>query len=153
MAIQTPFHAESFGPPRQRHLIDPTVTGFAAHSLVNMNAVIEIDEIRHVVHAYPFDRPVFTEACANRLERGTVRPNLLVAVHTHFRGGYSGKGNLLDGRVAITAVDADAGDVVLVAEWHGLLAYNVLAGHVGRTNNAGPGGRYNHNHEDSTEDC
>ena len=136
---------------REHHV--RTTTGRATDSASNVNAVIEIDEIWQIVDPSPFQRAVFAKAGAHGFECGTVRPNLLVAVHTHFRGGYSGKGNLLDGRVAITAVDADAGDVVLVAEWHGLLAHSALAGHVGRANDAGPGGRYNHNHEDSTEDC
>src|SRR5207253_2669853 len=45
VAIQTPFHVKGFGFPHERHAIDPTVTGFAADSLVDMNTVVEINEI------------------------------------------------------------------------------------------------------------
>ena len=81
MAIQTPFHAEGFGFPHQGHPVDPTVTGFAADPLVDMNAVIEINEIRNVVHTDPFDRAILTKARPDGLQRGTISPHLLVAVH------------------------------------------------------------------------
>ena len=46
MAIQTPAHGQLFGLKHERHLIDLAVTGRAANTLIHVNAVIEIYEIR-----------------------------------------------------------------------------------------------------------
>ena len=47
-------------------------------------------------------------------------------------GGMPANGGLLDRGVAVAAVDADAGDVVLVAELDRLLARDARLGHPGR---------------------
>ena len=46
VAIQTPTHGQWFGLKHERHLIDLPVTGGAANTLIHVNAVIEIYEIR-----------------------------------------------------------------------------------------------------------
>ena len=81
MAIQTPFHPEGLRLPGQWHSIDPTVTGFAADAFVEMNAVIEVHEVRDLVNPRPFDRAVFAQARPNRLQRWAIGPDLLVTVH------------------------------------------------------------------------
>ena len=53
MAIQAPFHSQGFRLPRQRHSINPTVTGFAADSFVNVDAVIEVNKVGDVVNPRP----------------------------------------------------------------------------------------------------
>src|SRR5688500_12115517 len=46
MALQAPFHAQWRGLPRQRHLINAAVARHASHSLPDMDAVVELNEIR-----------------------------------------------------------------------------------------------------------
>ena len=105
MAIQTPLHVKGLRLPREWHLIDPSVTGFATDSLMDMDTVVEIDEVRRVVDAYPFKRPIVAKAGANRFERRAIGPNLFVAVHAHFGRRNSRKRRYLDLGVAVPAVD------------------------------------------------
>ena len=64
---------------------------------------------------------VVAEAGAYGFEDGRFGPNLRVAGHAGFGRGNASEGALLDGGVAIAAVDAHAGDVVLVAKGNGLI--------------------------------
>src|SRR5205807_1935522 len=45
MAVQAPLHEQRVGLEYQRHLVDLPVARRAAYALVDMNAVIEVDEI------------------------------------------------------------------------------------------------------------
>ena len=54
-----------------------------------------------------------------------------MATHARFCRGNASKGGLLDRGMAISAIDAQPGHVVLMAEWHHLLARHALAGGVG----------------------
>src|SRR5581483_11727966 len=56
MAVQAPRHGEILGLPHQRHTVHAAVTGFTTDPFVYVNAVIEINELRQVVHPGPFDR-------------------------------------------------------------------------------------------------
>ena len=96
MAIQTPFHMEGFGFPHEGHSVNPTVTGFATDAFVDVNAVVEIDEIRNIVYPRPLDRPILTKACPYGLERRTVRPHLLVTIHADLCWRNSGECGLFD---------------------------------------------------------
>ena len=84
MAIQTPLHMQGLCLPREWHFVDAAVTGFTANSLMDVNAVIEVDEVRKIVDAHPFQRTVVTQACANGFQRWAIGPNLLVTVHAYF---------------------------------------------------------------------
>src|SRR5262245_46400750 len=53
VAIETPVHVEGLRLPRQWHFVDPSVTGLAAHALVNVNAVIKVNEVRRVIDSNP----------------------------------------------------------------------------------------------------
>src|SRR5438105_12479279 len=53
MTIETPLHVERCDAPRQGHDVDRTVARRAAHTLVDVDTVIEIDEIGQVVNARP----------------------------------------------------------------------------------------------------
>src|SRR6188508_2729888 len=64
MTTDAPLHLERPLLLHQRHLIDPAVAALAAHALLHVNAVIEIDKIGQVVHPNPFQRLVVTEARA-----------------------------------------------------------------------------------------
>jgi len=93
-----------------------------------MNAVIEIDIVRQVVHANPLDGFSGLETRAHRLQIRTVGPELFVTIHAHgSRGNTSGRGGL-DRRVAIAAIDAVIAYVMFVAELDRLLAFDPLAG-------------------------
>lgn len=85
-----------------------------------MNAVIEIDEVRKIVHACPSDRLARPPALADRLEIGAVRPDLRMAIHTGLGRRDACIGELLDSRMTVTAVDAVISDVMFVTELNGL---------------------------------
>ena len=56
MAIQTPFHRERLFLPRQRHLINPPMTGNAPDTFLNVNRMMKIDEIGKIVQPGPHQR-------------------------------------------------------------------------------------------------
>src|SRR6476469_10997188 len=56
VTFDAPLHVERSDPPREWHLVDSAVARDAAHALRNVNAVIEVDEIRQIVHALPSER-------------------------------------------------------------------------------------------------
>src|SRR5213593_3237625 len=76
MAVDAPLHLQRLLLHHQRHPIDLAVAGRAADALVDMDAVIEVHEIRKVVDARPRDRLPGPEARAHRLEERAVRENL-----------------------------------------------------------------------------
>ena len=76
MAPEAPFHRERLGLPGERHFVDAAVAGLAANSFMDVNTVVEIDEIREIVDARPFDRSARAVALANRCERWTRGPHL-----------------------------------------------------------------------------
>src|SRR5437870_2117555 len=89
--------------------------------------MIEIGEVRHVVHAYPFKRLAALEARAHRLEIRAVGPNLFVAIHADRGRRHSGRRRCLDSCMAITAIDSVIADVMFMTELNWLLALDVSA--------------------------
>jgi len=87
-----------------------------------VNAVIEIDEVRKIVHASPPNRFTGSPTLADRFQIGRVGPDLIVTVHAGSGRRDPGERSFLDSRVAISAVDAVLAYVVFVAELNGLLA-------------------------------
>lgn len=67
MTLETPLHIQGCDLVSQRHEVDSPVTGRAADALVHMNAVIEINEVRKIVHFRPLDRLARPPALADRL--------------------------------------------------------------------------------------
>src|SRR5438045_587934 len=53
MAVDAPLHLERVLLHHERHLIDAPMAGLAAHPLLHVDAVVEIDEVGQVVHANP----------------------------------------------------------------------------------------------------
>ena len=121
MAVETEFHLQRCGLIHQRHLIDRAVAIVAAYSLIDVNAVIEIDKIRKLVHAHPLQRFSAAVALANGLKIGRIGPDLGVAVDAGLRRRNSGKTGLLDRRMAIAAIDSEPGHVMLMAERNRLI--------------------------------
>jgi hypothetical protein len=96
MAFQTPFHVKGLLAGRQWHRSNLTVACFARHTAMNVDAVIEVNEVRQIINACPVDRTVFSKAGAHRFEHRTVSPNLGVAVHAGLCRRNSSEGTLLD---------------------------------------------------------
>jgi hypothetical protein len=132
MAVKTPLHQQGRRLEYERHLIDLAVTGGAAHTFVDMNAVIEIDEISKTVNSYPLDGLVGAIALPHGLEVIRVVEEHRVAVHAGFCGRDSRDGRGFYARMTVSAVDAIVADMVFVAELHGLLARNILIRGIGR---------------------
>ncbi len=128
MALQTPFHLQRIRLRNYRHLIDAAMTSRTTNTLRDVNRVIEISEVRQVVHAYPFERFARLETRAYRFEIRTVSPNLFMTIHADLRRRYPGGGRSLDRCVTVTTIDAVIADVVFVTELDRLLAFDVLPG-------------------------
>src|SRR5207244_12582596 len=100
--------------------------GREADSFVHVNGVIEVNEVGQPMHATPTDRSAGREARAHRLEHRRIRPDLRVAVHACLRRRNAGEVRGLDRGVAVTAIDAESADVMLMAERTGLLTLDDL---------------------------
>jgi hypothetical protein len=131
MAIQTPTHGQLFGLKHQGHLINLPVTRRAANTLIHVNAVIEIYEIRQPVDLYPHNRFIGAIAFAHRLQVSGVFEQHRVAVHTGFGGRNSGLRGSFHAAVTIPTVDAIVTSMMFVAELDGLIADDVLPGVIG----------------------
>ena len=117
-------------PPGKRHQIHPPVAGDAANSLIDMDTVIEMGEIRQVMDSRPGDRLAGTIALAYGLQHGAIGPDLEVTIHTGLRGWNASEGRHLDRGVTIAAIDPKRVDVMLMAELHGLWASHFRLCHV-----------------------
>jgi hypothetical protein len=69
MAVKAPFHVEGAGFPHQRHIGDGAVTGRAANTLGDVNAVIEKDEIGQFVDPIPTKRNIRGQALPDGSEQ------------------------------------------------------------------------------------
>ena len=59
VAVQAPLHLQRVLLPGERHLVHPAVAALAADALVDVNAVVEVDEVGQIVDARPaIDLPV-----------------------------------------------------------------------------------------------
>src|SRR5262245_7038243 len=132
VAVQTPVHVQRVHLPGQRHLIDAAVTGDTTDPLFDVNAVVEVDEARQLVDAVPFQRraagPV---TLADGSQHRAAEPDLRMAVHARLARRHAGKGRLLDGGVAVAAVDLELADMMAVAERYRLLDGGERVGVVG----------------------
>src|SRR5271157_4222320 len=120
VAVQAELHLQRRVLVHQRHLVDRTVAGVAAHTFADVDAVIEIYVVGQLVYARPFERAASAEAFADGLQISRVRPDLRVAVDAGLGGRDAGETRLLNRSVTVAAVDAKAGHVVLVAKGDGL---------------------------------
>src|SRR6266536_431654 len=112
----------------------------AAHALVDMNAVIEIDEARQVVHPRPLQRLPGAKTFTHRLQNRALSPDLRVAVHADLGGRNAGERGLFHRGVAISAINAVVTDVMFVAELDRLAARDTDLRNIGGTVNRGQGG-------------
>ena len=128
------------------------MTRRAPYALVHVNAVIEVDEVGQVVDAVPLERFAGAPALAYRLKVRACGPYLRVAVDAGLGRRDAGEGRLLDGRVAVAAVDPQPSRVMGVTELNGLLASDVCAGDVGRPIQFGEHPTHECENEDGSED-
>src|SRR5437868_10515528 len=135
MAIEAPFHLQRVRLIHERHLVDWAVTALASHTFINVNAVIEVDEVRQVVHPLPLQGSAGAVAFTHGLEHGRARPYLRVAVHAGFSWRNAGEVRGLDRSVAVTAIKSESADVVLMAERRVLHPRLILPGNVRRALN------------------
>ena len=110
----------------QRHLVDAPVAGLAADALLHVDAVVEVDEVRQVVHAHPVQRLVVAEAGAHRLEDRLGVEQLPSGSSCTSWSAECRERRRLDRRVAVAAIDAVVGHVVQVAELDRLFDVFVL---------------------------
>jgi hypothetical protein len=90
-----------------------------------MDAVIEINVIGKIVHSDPFDRFVVSQTFTDRLEDGSLGPDLGMTVHARLRRRNACERGLLDRSVAIAAIDPESFDVMFVAERNRLSARDI----------------------------
>ena len=56
VAVEAPFHLQRVLLPREVHQVDAPVAGDASDAFVHVDAVVEVDEVRQIVHLDPLDR-------------------------------------------------------------------------------------------------
>ena len=132
MTIQTPLHLQRGLLIHQRHLVHRAVAAIAPHALLDMNAVIKVDVVRKLIDPRPFQRLAAAVALPHRLQQCRIRPNLRMAVHAGLGGRNSGETRRLHRGMAVTAVNAKSGHVVLMTERNRLRLAHSRIGDIGR---------------------
>ena len=127
VTIETPTHLKAVSLPHERHLVDAAVAAFAADTLTNVNAVVEIHKVRQIVHARPLNGIARAVTGADRFQRRAGVPYLRMAIDAGLSGWNIGEAGLLHGSVAIAAIEAQRADMVRMAEWYRLIARLFLA--------------------------
>ena len=122
MAVQAPFRLQRVLRVHQRHLVDAPMAACAANALVHMDGVIEVDKIRKVVNLGPDKAFAGGPAVPHRLQQLGVGPDLRVTVHAGARGRNAGVARFLHCGVTVLALQAEALNVMLVAEGNRLLS-------------------------------
>ena len=121
MAVETKTHREGLCLFGERHAIHFAVTTRAADSLGDVNAVIEIDVTRQIGDPVPDDRLVVGQTLPHRSQQIRVGPNLGMAGHAGIGRRQAGVPRHFNRGVAESAIDPQAGDMMLVAEGNRLL--------------------------------
>ena len=132
MTIQAPRHLQCRLLIHEWHGVHRPVAHVATDSLGDMNAVVKKHEVGKRVDSRPLQRLARTIAGAYGLEQGCIGPDLRVAVHAGFGRRNSGETGVLDRGMAIATVNAESGDVMLMAEWNRLRLPHTFVGHVRR---------------------
>lgn len=130
MAVEAPFHLQGLSLPQKRHAVDTAVASCAADAFLHVYTVIEVGKVGEIVHPRPADRRAVLETVAHRFQHIAARPYLRVAVHAGGRGRNAGKSRCFNRGVAVAAIDAETGDVMLVAERYRLRSRHIDFGDV-----------------------
>ena len=86
MTLKAPRHLERITLPSDLHFRYRPMTDVAVQATSNMDAVIEVHELRNLVHQVPLNRCIRFIALPNRLQHRTVCPDLAMTGHTGFSG-------------------------------------------------------------------
>ena len=121
MAIEAPLHGQRRRARCQGHGIDLPVAAFAPDALRNVDAVVEVDEIRELVEALPAQRSAAAECLDHRRQYRLIGVELGVAGHARRDRRYARECRLLYRGVTIPTANSVIADVVLVTERHRLL--------------------------------
>src|SRR5437764_3962131 len=132
MTIQAPRHLQCRLLIHEWHGVHRSVAHIAADTLGDVNTVVKEYEVRQRVNARPLERFPRAITGAYGLEQGCIGPDLRVAVHAGFGRRNSGETRVLDRGMAIATVNAESGDVMLMAEWNRLRLPHTFVGHVRR---------------------
>lgn len=121
MAAQTPAHRQISDAHDACHLIDAPMTSRAIDPGLHVNAVVEVDEVRNIVNAFPPDRLIGLPAPAHGFELRAIEPHLAVAAHAQLRGRNTGMCRALGAAVAVQAIDRVVTNVMAMVELDWLL--------------------------------
>jgi len=92
MAVQAPTHRERFLLVNNIHVVHLPMAAHTADAAIDVDRMIEIRKVRHLVDFYPVDRVPALPALPDGGQFGIVGLNLGVAIHAGLRGGYVGVG-------------------------------------------------------------
>src|SRR5439155_6877559 len=126
MAVQAPFHLQCRRLKNQRHLIDLPMARRAAHALVRVNAVIEINVVGQPMYTHALNWFIIPVAGANRFQvpRGVEQHRM--TIHARFGGRHARRRGHFHAGMTVPAVDPVIPHVMFVAELHRLLSRYVL---------------------------
>ena len=109
------------------------MAGVAADALIDVDAVIEIDEVGQLVDPRPLQRLAGAVAVAHRLQHCALVQICEWQFMQVLVGGIPAKLEVFHRSVAVTAVDPQPGDMMLMAERHRLRLAHSCIRDVGRT--------------------
>ena len=76
VAVEAPLHGQRLDLLHRRHLVHPAVAGVAAHALVHVDGVVEVDEVGEVMDARPGDGAVVEVLLADERQQRALVPDL-----------------------------------------------------------------------------
>jgi len=129
MAIEAPAHAEGLRLDRQPHLFNllyiVRVTVVAPDTLVDMDAVVEVNEIRQIIQSRPLHRFARLPAFQYRRKHRLISQYLRVTRHTRLGRRNAREIAGLNRGMTITTIDAVSRNMAGMAERNGLLFRNI----------------------------
>ena len=132
MTVEAPTHRERGRLPHQRHVRDIAVAAAAADAFGDMDRVVEVDVVGQPMHACPVQRLMLGQARAHWRQHRGIGEELRMTGHAGGGRRHAGESRCLDRGVAIATIDAEAADVMRVAERHRLMPGDRLVGRVRR---------------------
>lgn len=120
MAVDAPGHCERRDLLYHPHAIDATVACLASHSFPDVDRMIEVDEVRELSDACPWNRPPGSEAQSDRRELPAAEPDVGMTGYTLLSGWNARPGTALGASVAEAAIDAERERMDPVIERHRL---------------------------------
>ena len=136
MAVEAPAHRQRRGLPHQRHVVDLRRGRWCSRRRWRRAPSDRNRRSRAAGARGPVQRLVLGQALAHRRQHRGIGEELRMAGHAGGGRRHAGERRCLDRGVAIAAIDAEAADVMRVAERHRLMPGDRLVGHVMRAPSA-----------------